>query len=311
MSEQKININVISKNPEITLGQNEDFAVKIHLQDVAHLFISGVTGCGKTKIIENILLETIKKSSPKFNKFFVINTRGLDYFDFEDNAFLPLGTVLAEDAYATALLLQTVMNERFNKLRQKKVSNITKYNELSDDNNVLPHLYLVIDDYSGLLTYSYAMEDVLKNLAYNGRATGIHLIIVSSLSSVAVVPNEIQGNIVTRIAGKTFPNAMFSRALGVGSDTESDLFKNLKDSQEFIINNNGKLSKFDSTTISQTDSLATLTKYKEKFPLNSEEKIDDISLSDYKKHLVDMNLASWTDDNQIYLKPQKRKKSFL
>lgn len=276
----------------ITLGNENPVypPVKIPLRNITHLLVSGTTSSGKSTLLENIIIQTIKQSNPAFNQFYVIST--LNYYELEQSNFLPLGISKPEEAYGVAKLLNSIIDDRLKKFRNSKSKDSFDHYEKTKD--YFPDLFLIIDSYEELLTFSHSVEPLLLKITQLGRAVGVHLFIANQSAK-----NSLFDNIPFRMTGYS-PNKM------ILAET-SGLTKNHRLLHEFTLHDfiytdfNGLSYRFKVSPYSesQTNDIVANT---DSTPIKQ---IDNYPVETYKEKLVEQERASWTPDHKN-LKPFKR-----
>ena len=99
------------------------------------------------------------------------------------------------------------MDRRYDLLKKAEVRNIQEYNQKYkkntdlDENNFLPYLILVIDEFADLImTAGKEIEIPIARLAQLSRAIGIHLIIATQRPTTNIITGTIKANFPTRIA---------------------------------------------------------------------------------------------------------------
>ena len=107
--------------------------------------------------------------------------------------------------------LNRVMEKRKGILSKEGVTNIEEYNKKS--RSKLPYIVIVVDEYGSLVLNSGDKHlSYLINLASQGAACGIHLIIATQRPDYRVVDKRIEANIPGRIAMKV-SSALESRII--------------------------------------------------------------------------------------------------
>ncbi|MGB9586003.1 MAG: DNA translocase FtsK, partial [Anaerolineales bacterium] len=95
------------------------------------------------------------------------------------------------------------MDQRYHKLAQAGVRNITEYNAHihTPNEHPMPYLVVIIDELADLMMLApEETERNLTRLAQLARATGIHLVIATQRPSVDVVTGLIKANFPARVA---------------------------------------------------------------------------------------------------------------
>lgn len=294
-------------NPTIVLGTTDagEFSVKLH--SIERMLISGSVGSGKTRIVKQILREVMEKTTPQDNIFFGVNSSGLDYFDYDENSFFPMGLVEEEEAYALGLLINNIINERFKLLISDKCPSIEDYNRKKGQN--LPHVYFILDDYMDLASYSYALEPFVDKIVQKGYKVGVHIILVSHRLSVTDMSSTIRNNLATRVVTKFMTDPELYKGLGSNIGNLDKKFVCLKENEFLIVDADGLVQKVSQRKIERSEEQDILKKVSLEYSLdeNSNE-FSKESFEKFKNQLVNNNIAEWTDEKRNYIKPVKKRR---
>ena len=169
----------------LTLGLAPDGTpVRFDLARLAHLFIGGVAGSGKTYCIESLLAQLPEN----------VQTIRIDTSD-EEAALASLRSAVEE------------LNARLEAFQAAGVRQISQYPQ------PLQRMVLALDEYAPLMHKHHAeTEQLLTRIAQLGRMTGIHLLISTQRPQPEVLTGLIKANFPSRIALRT-ATADHSRAL--------------------------------------------------------------------------------------------------
>jgi S-DNA-T family DNA segregation ATPase FtsK/SpoIIIE len=172
------------------------------LEDMPHLLVAGATGSGKSVAVNSFLVSLLYQNSPRDLKLILVDPKGgveLGHY----NGIPHLLTPVIRDAEKAAISLRWVvaeMNRRYGALSEKRVRNVTEYNELEGVSKV-PKIVVVIDELAELMMVAgKEVEASICRIAQLARAVGIHLIIATQRPSVDVVTGLIKANIPSRVA---------------------------------------------------------------------------------------------------------------
>lgn len=166
-----------------------------------NLLIGGTVMCGKTNMINSILLSLICKYSSDIIRIIIADSKGVDYLNYSDEPHLL--TPVINDAKKLIIVLNSEIDEmrkRYLILKEKKMKNLLDYNKLNEENKIPYHL-IFIDDYisfvnSNVEEFNFCVEELTKN----GWNVGIHLVIVANHPTAAVLPSMSKLNFPTRIS---------------------------------------------------------------------------------------------------------------
>ncbi len=209
-----------SKSLQTPIGVNQSgdsFYIDLHEKfHGPHGLIAGTTGSGKSETIITFILSLAVNYSPEEVSFLIIDYKGGGLADaFENIERIERDGVIEEKTVRLPHLCGTVTNldgatiersrisiESELKRRQnlfktaRKISNegtmdIYKYQKLrraGADLEVLPHLFIVCDEFAELKTQQPEFMDSLVSTARIGRSLGVHLILATQKPDSVVSP---------------------------------------------------------------------------------------------------------------------------
>ena len=175
---------------ECFVGMGVDLQpIIVDMCEFSHIMDTGATGTGKSRLIDVILTTLIHNHDVKEVNFYMIQVEKNDLFMYEDCKQVKFITDNIYKANAKFKQLAKIVRER-NKLflpykKKGMFSNIKGYNEFFPEKK-LPIIYVVIDEFTGLMPQSYDSENIkgvkqesigyLSQLIRLGRSCGIFLI---------------------------------------------------------------------------------------------------------------------------------------
>ena len=203
------------------------------LAKMPHLLVAGTTGSGKSVGVNSMILSLLYRLRPEECKLILIDPKMLEFSMYNGIPHL-LTPVITDPAKAVIGLKWAVreMEERYRKMAQLNVRNITGYNqklkELKEsgekvtrtiqvgfdaetgkpiyeeqelDTTPLPYIVIVVDEMADLmLVAGKEVEAAIQRLAQMARAAGIHLIMSTQRPSVDVITGTIKANFPSRIS---------------------------------------------------------------------------------------------------------------
>ncbi|WP_328593483.1 DNA translocase FtsK [Niallia circulans] len=176
------------------------------LRKMPHGLIAGATGSGKSVCINTMLVSLLYKAKPEDLKLLLIDPKMVELAPYN---YIPhlASPVITDVKTATAALKWAVeeMERRYELLAHAGVRDITKYNQLAEENQQyaqkLPYIVIIIDELADLMMMAPAdVEEAISRIAQKARACGIHLLIATQRPSVDVITGLIKANVPTRIA---------------------------------------------------------------------------------------------------------------
>lgn len=220
----------------ILLGkQKNGEALIVDLTQLPHLLIGGVSGSGKSNLIITMIDGLASAKSPEEVKFLLIDTKIVEFNGLaqrvKDYLYQPVEADSGEAYYDCMESFKAISELRKELERRENLfignyRNIEDYN--ADNEDKLPYIVLVIDEYAELMLmtsqykdFQYDLDDDcwkddddsmfedpdtfitdLLCLCNKGRALGIHVIISTLRPSRDIVIGSLKGLIPSRIAFK-------------------------------------------------------------------------------------------------------------
>lgn len=169
------------------LGQQDNGAplqARLPSPDVAHIMVAGMTGSGKTVLLQSIILSLAMSNSPRALRFVLIDPKNHAFGVFDTMPHLVRPTIVYPGEAAEALTSLCRLMER-------------------RPTAELPRVVLVIDEMADLLmTGGSDVEDPLTRLLQRGRGSGIHVVGATQKPTANVIGTLIKANFPVRLCGK-------------------------------------------------------------------------------------------------------------
>lgn len=171
-----------------------DEMVIADLQKFPHLFVSGVTGGGKSQFIKQMLLTMIKVKQPSELQFVFADLKRADLPIFEDVEHVRTVAKDLNQLEIAMLEIETELDKRCDLLDKFKVSNI---NDILGDK--LPTIVVILEEYT-LCSESKEVERIAKKIANVGRAVAILLVVIIQRGSADNMPSSLKSQLSIRIS---------------------------------------------------------------------------------------------------------------
>lgn len=180
-----------------------------------HLLVGGTTGSGKSVLLRALLASLVHYHGPSAIRFSLIDPKRVTFttpaFQAAVASYLdgPVGYD-AEDAIPTIERLVEVMEERYFRFHEARVSDLREYNEQVPVAERLERRVLVIDEFQDLTADKSSAKpffDGVKRLGAKARAAGVHLVLATQRPDRDVVPpllkTNLGGKVALRVATQT------------------------------------------------------------------------------------------------------------
>jgi S-DNA-T family DNA segregation ATPase FtsK/SpoIIIE len=203
------------------LGATAEGPLTLDLKtDGPHALIAGMTGSGKTKLLQTLIASLALANHPQSLTFVLIDYKGDSAFQECERLPHVVGKVtdLNPSLVERALIsLRAELDRRKTFLAEAAVSDIDSYDDLSlreQSRPTLPRLVLVIDEFAELAKELPEFVDGLVSIAQLGRSLGVHLVLATQRPNGVLSP-AIRANTNIRIALRVADPADSVDVLGV------------------------------------------------------------------------------------------------
>lgn len=173
------------------------------LEKMPHLLVAWATGSGKSVWVNNFIMSLIFQNTPAELKFIMVDPKQVELSVYEWIPYL-LSPIITEPEKAIKVLKWATlhMDERYQKLKEKKVRNIDEFNEVATPEEKMYRIVIIIDELADLMmTWNKKdTETAITRIAQKARAVWMHLIVATQRPSVNVITGLIKANIPTRVA---------------------------------------------------------------------------------------------------------------
>lgn len=164
----------------------------IDLSQTPHILISGMSGSGKSVMLNTAICSLLKTDKNKTNRYLFIDTKRVELSNYKK---LPNGSFAHNSEKAIEYLdyVCSLIDARYETM---EIDGSKCYS--SND------VFVIIEELGDLMAISKsAVEQYIVKIARLGRACGVHLIIATQRPTVDVVTGEIKANIGCRFALQT------------------------------------------------------------------------------------------------------------
>ena len=167
-----------------------------NLNNLPNLLIGGTTGSGKSVIIHNIILSLLKSSSI----IYIVDPKMVEFSGYVGIGGVKSVVHSAEECIDVIKKITDIMTLRFKLLKASGSRDVSEYNLSHNQNDALPPIALIIDEWADISLKNKKVQEVLCALAQKCRAAGISIILATQRPSANVLSGIIKANFSGRIA---------------------------------------------------------------------------------------------------------------
>lgn len=163
----------------------------VNLNDISLMLIGGETGSGKSVLIDSIIISLLLKNSPDDLRFIFIDPKKIELFEYDgiphmvDSGFDTdeLSHIIdngfdTEDWKRKIVLIKEMIDKRIELLSGVRVSNIRKYNDISNDK--LAQVVIVIEEAYDMI-HDKEFIELVRCIGSVGVNIGVHLIMSTNM----------------------------------------------------------------------------------------------------------------------------------
>lgn len=163
----------------------------VNLNDISLMLIGGETGSGKSVLIDSIIISLLLKNSPDDLRFVFIDPKKIELFEYDgiphmvDSGFDidELSHIIdngfdTEDWKRKIVLIKEMIDKRIELLSGVRVSNIRKYNDISNDK--LAQVVIVIEEAYDMI-HDKEFIELVRCIGSVGVNIGVHLIMSTNM----------------------------------------------------------------------------------------------------------------------------------
>lgn len=181
---------------------------RVDLAKAPHLLIAGSTGSGKSVAINAILTDWLTRLGPDEIRLHLIDPKRVElgvYRGLPQVEFFAAGG--GWEAKHVVTMVETIMDQRFEKFERAGVRDIGEWNDARDDatnwplNEPMPYQVLVVDEFADLMLDKAMGKDIermIVRIAQLGRAAGVHMLLATQRPSATVFTGLIKSNVPGR-----------------------------------------------------------------------------------------------------------------
>lgn len=170
-----------------------------------HTLIAGITGSGKSVLMQNLILSIAATRSPQEAHIYLIDPKyGVDYRPLDELPHVEVGSggIIDDPSTAVQILggLVEEMNGRYELFKQAKVANIHAYRRATG--KPLPTLWIIHDEFADWMQtedYKDSVPNIVGRLSVKARAAGIFLLFAAQRPDKDVMPMQLRSQLGNRL----------------------------------------------------------------------------------------------------------------
>lgn len=175
------------------------------LAEAPHMLVAGMTGSGKSTMINSMLVSILMRQTPDDVGLVLIDPKMVEFSPYEGVQHLMMPVV--KDSMLAAETLDWLvqeMEDRYVFCEHHGVRNLEELNAKLPVGERFPSIICVVDELADLMMVArQSVEASVIRLAQKARAIGIHLVLATQSPRVGVVTGMIKSNMPSRIAFTT------------------------------------------------------------------------------------------------------------
>lgn len=185
---------------------NESFYYNMGLKSQNyHAFIAGMTGMGKTTLLNIIIIEIAKRYTSKEIELYLMDYKpaGAEFGIFKDHPNCKKLFLNNKNLKPALEMLEYFQEEMYRRGDILNGLNIDEYNKKNPD-NILPRKILIIDEvqrmFDGSWNEANRFNTLLEDLVKTGRSFGLHIILTTQSLKQINMKDSIMGQISLKIS---------------------------------------------------------------------------------------------------------------
>ena len=192
---------------KLCVGMREEDGKPLFLDPLnqPHTLIAGITGSGKSVLMQNLILSIAATRSPEEAHIYLIDPKyGVDYRPLDELPHVEVGSggIIDDPATAAQVLggLVEEMNARYELFKQAKVANIHAYRRATG--KPLPTLWIIHDEFADWMQtedYKDSVPNIVGRLSVKARAAGIFLLFAAQRPDKDVMPMQLRSQLGNRL----------------------------------------------------------------------------------------------------------------
>jgi S-DNA-T family DNA segregation ATPase FtsK/SpoIIIE len=208
---------------KLCVGVREEDGLPLLLDPLnqPHTLIAGITGSGKSVLMQNLILSIAATRDPAEAHIYLIDPKfGVDYRPLDELPHVEVGSGgIIDDPHAAVTTLEGLvdeMNRRYELFKTARVPNVHAYRRATGQ--PLPILWIIHDEFADWMQtdeYKNAVPNIVGRLSVKARAAGIFLLFAAQRPDKDVMPMQLRSQLGNRLILKVDNAATAEIAMGV------------------------------------------------------------------------------------------------
>ncbi len=188
---------------------------KISLSNCPHLLVAGETGSGKSTFLHQFITSLYRRT-PSLEMTLIDLKGGLEFTTFEDRPGITV-IIYREEATRRLEAFPEILAKRIHLLRKLGVRSVEEVSS-----KTMPRHVVIVDEAAEMFLSAEdnAAKAVLSQIARQGRALGIHLVMATQRPDTRALDPQIKANLTGVLCFKMLNDASSITVLGNGKATE-------------------------------------------------------------------------------------------
>jgi S-DNA-T family DNA segregation ATPase FtsK/SpoIIIE len=186
-----------------------------------HTLIAGITGSGKSVLMQNLILSIAATRDPAEAHIYLIDPKfGVDYRPLDELPHVEVGSgAIIDDPHTAVATLEGLvdeMNRRYELFKAARVPNVQAYRRATGQ--PLPILWIIHDEFADWMQtdeYRDSVPNIVGRLSVKARAAGIFLLFAAQRPDKDVMPMQLRSQLGNRLILKVDNAATAEIAMGV------------------------------------------------------------------------------------------------
>lgn len=213
---------VSGSGESVFIGIREEDGKPMFLDPLGHphTLVAGITGSGKSVLIQNFILYIALTRSPDEAQIHLIDAKfGVDYHPLELLPHVEKGSgKIVDDSEEAVTSLETLvseMNRRYELFKEARAKDYRSYRRTTGKQ--LPSLWVIHDEFADwmqLEDYAKKVPEIVNRLSVKARAAGIFLVFAAQRPDNTVMPMQLRSQLGNRLILKVDSRATSDISMG-------------------------------------------------------------------------------------------------